>query len=149
MIETLKPLIKDEKVINHSRVHWILFAPPAVYLFIALLVSIFFHPFVGAAIVLMSVYPSYNAYIGYEMTHLVLTDHKVIAQTGWLSRDITQMKLERIENAYLEQPIIGRYLGYSTVVVSGVGQGHISIPAVVNGDKFIEDLEVELEKVEE
>ncbi len=149
MIETLKPLIKeDEKVLNHSRVHWIVYAGPAVYVFISLLVAVFFHWAVGAAILFMALYPIYNAYISYEMTHLVLTDQKVIAQVGFLTRDITQMKLDRIENAYLEQPIIGRHFGYSTVVVSGIGSGQIALGGIINGDKFIKTLEAELEKKE-
>lgn len=148
MIKNLKAMIKDgEKVINHSRVHWIVFASPITVAVIGLLAMIFFHVYVGGLILLMNLYLVYTSVIYYLMTHLVLTDQKVMATQGFLSRDWTQMKLERIENAYLEEPIIGRYLGYSTVIASGVGSGSIAIPRVVNGDKFIKDLERELEKL--
>jgi uncharacterized membrane protein YdbT with pleckstrin-like domain len=147
MIESLKSLIKDdERVINHSRVHWIVFVAPITYLILSIIAAIFFHPLMGGAILFMALYPAYNAVISYIMTHLVLTDQKVLAQVGFLTRDLTQMKLERIENAYLEEPIIGRYLGYSTVIASGVGSGQIAVPYVTGGDVFIKQLESELEK---
>ncbi len=139
-------LTEGEEVLVDARIHSIIFGPSIVYLTVALLVGLFFHWLVGLTIVFLSIYPLYNAYIHYKMTHLVLTNKKVLSREGFLSRDWIKMPFERIENSYLEEPIIGRHFGYSTVVVSGVGSGSIAVPYVRNGDIFVRELEEELEK---
>lgn len=100
----------------------------------------------GVVLILLGLYPAYAACIHYWMTYLVLTDIKVLSRFGFLTRDWTQMRIERIENAHLEEPIVGRFLGYSTVVVSGTGAGSIAVPYVIDGYAFVKDLELQLEK---
>lgn len=145
MIEKIQSLLtENEKIVRIGRIHPIVFLPSAIYCSVAFLMAIFFHPLVGAVILLVSLYPIYNAFIYYWMTYLVLTNKKVLSREGFLSRDWTRMEFDKIENAYLEEPIIGRYLGYSTVIVSGVGNGSISISNVIDGDGFIKALEERL-----
>lgn len=147
MIEKIKQFMaEDEQILRQARIHWIVFAPSAIYCFIGLLAALFFHPLVGGVIFMLTLYPIYNAYIQYTMTYLILTNKKVLSRVGFLSRDWVRMDFNRIENAFLEEPIIGRYLGYSTVVVSGVGSGNVAVAAVADGDVFIQDLEKELTK---
>lgn len=147
MIKKIKGLLtEDEEIVRDARIHWVVFIPYVTYTIIGLLFGIFFHQIVGGLILLMTLYPLYNAIVHYKMTHLVLTNKKVLARMGFLSRDWVQMAFERIENAHLEEPILGRYLGYSSVIVSGVGTGAISIPNVIGGDQFIKHLEVYLDE---
>lgn len=147
MIKQIKSLLtEDETILIDARIHPVVLVPPVIYLSIALLAGVFFHPIMGATILLLSLYPLYNAIIHFKMTHLVLTNKKVLSRAGFLSRDWTKMAFDRIENAYLEEPIIGRSLGYSSVIIGGVGQGSIAIPYVIGGDKFIKHLEDELDK---
>lgn len=145
MIEKIQEfLTEDENIIAQGRIHEIIFGPSITYVCVAFLVTIFFHPLVGGVILFLSLYPIYNALIHYWMTYLVLTDKKVMSRSGFISRDWVRMDFERIENAYLEEPIIGRSLGYSTIIISGVGSGNINIPYVRNGDNFIKLLEQQL-----
>lgn len=147
MIKQIQALLSDnEKILIDARIHPIVLVAPALYLIIALLAGVFFHPIMGATILLLSLYPLYNAIINFKMTHLVLTDRKVLSRAGFLSRDWTKMAFDRIENAYLEEPILGRSLGYATVIISGVGQGSIAVAYVIQGDEFIKRLEHELDK---
>jgi uncharacterized membrane protein YdbT with pleckstrin-like domain len=146
MIKKIKTLLtKDEELIRVARVHGIVFAPPITYTLIGVCVWIFFNPVVGGAILVMTLYPVYTSFIHYTMTRLVLTNKKVLARVGFLTRDWMQMAFDKIENVYLEEPIIGRYLGYSTVVISGVGAGTIAVPYVAYGDFFVERLQKELD----
>lgn len=141
MIEKTEGLLaEDEEVVNDARIHEIVFAAPIIYTIIGILAGLFYHPTMGVIILLMTLYPVYTAIVHYQMTHLTLTNKKVMARVGFLSRDWVQMAFERIENAHLEEPILGRYLGYSTVIVGGVGTGTIAIPYVINGDNFIKEL---------
>jgi len=145
MIEKIQALLtEDENIVAQGRIHEIVFVPSIIYVCIAFLVTILFHPLLGGVILFLAIYPIYNALIHYWMTYLVLTDKKVMSRAGFISRDWIRMDFERIENAYLEEPIIGRYLGYSTIIVSGVGSGNITVPYVRDGDNFVKLLEQQL-----
>ena len=142
-------LTPHETIEQHARIHWIVFVPVACYSLIAALAATYFHPLIGGLIFFMCLYPLYHAVIQFMMTDLILTNKKLLTRAGFLSRDWTQMTFERVENAYLEEPIIGRFLGYSTVVVSGVGSGSISVKNVINGDKFVRNLQKHLDKTQQ
>ena len=138
-------MTENEKVLHDARIHWIVFVPPVFYGIIALLVAIFFHPLLGGVILFLNIYPTYNAFIHYYMTHLILTNKKVMSRAGFLTRDWMRMNFAKIENAYLLEPIIGRSVGYSTVTISGIGSGEIIVPYVKDGDMFVKHLEQQLE----
>ena len=145
MLDKIQSLLtENERILNQARIHWIVFAAPATLCVIGAFASVLFHPLMGLVFLFLALYPAYNAFIHYTMTNLVLTNKKVMSRMGFLSRDWTRMDFDRIENAFLEEPIIGRYLGYSTVVISGIGSGNIAVSQVVGGDKFVKDLEKRL-----
>ena len=147
--KTGRPLLSEgEHMLFHTRGHWVVFIAPAIYALIALAAGIFFHPLMGALILFLDLYPIYKATVFYITMHLVLSDRKVIGRSGFLTRDIRQLTLTRIETAYLEEPVLGRVLGYATVIINGTGTGIISFPYVVNGGAFIEKLEAQLAKIE-
>ncbi len=147
MIKAIANLLTEgESVVLDARIHWIVFVMPAIYGFVALLVGVVFHWLVGLIILFLAIYPIYNAIIHYWMTHLVLTDKKVLYRNGFLSRDWVQTRYERIENAHLEEPIVGRFLGYSTIRIGGVGMGRVAVPYVRDGDEFTKTLEKQLEQ---
>jgi uncharacterized membrane protein YdbT with pleckstrin-like domain len=147
MIDKIQALLtENERILEQGRIHEIVIVPPLFYTFLGILAWLFFHPVVGFVIFFLTLYPWYNAIIHYKMTYLILTNKKVMCREGFLTRDWIRMDFDRIENAYLEEPIIGRYLGYATVIVSGVGQGAITVSQVRNGDNFVKALEKQLAK---
>lgn len=142
MIRNIKSVLtKDEEIIQDCRVHWIVFCKPIIYAILALLVAVFFHPLVGLLILAMDLLAFYAAAVFYESTHLILTQKKVIGRTGFLSRDWSQLNLGHIETAYLQEPILGRLFGYSSVIVRGTGIGVVAFPYLLNGDIFLKKLE--------
>lgn len=142
MINNIKSILTEkEKILTEHRVHWIVFASPVLYGIIGLLIGVFFHPIVGVVIWVMNLYPIYMASAFYITTRLILTNIKVLGRSGFLSRDWEQINLNRVESAYLIEPIIGRFFGYSTVVISGTGSGNISFPYIVNGEIFTKKLQ--------
>ena len=50
-----------------------------------------------------------------------VTNKRVIAKEGWLSRRTVEMNLPRIESLAVQQGMGGRMLGYGTVDVIGTG----------------------------
>lgn len=134
-------LVKGEDVIHAGRVHWGIFVVPGIYVVAGLLVGAFFHWLIGGIILFMSIYPVANTVILYITTRLVLTNKRVYARYGFFEKDHMQIRIERIESAHLEQPLLGQILGYSTVVVRGTGTGSIPVPYIANGKRFVRKLE--------
>ena len=134
-------LAENEEMICDERVHWVVFVWPIIYAVIGIFAGVFFNWVVGLVILLMTFFPLYNALVRFYTTHLALTNRKILSRSGFLLRDWIQLNLSRVETAYLEEPILGRFLGYSTVIVRGVGTGAIAFTRIINGDEFIMALE--------
>lgn len=54
-------------------------------------------------------------------TEMALTNKRVIVKTGLASRRTLELVLSRIESIVVEEPTIGRMLGYGTVIIRGTG----------------------------
>ena len=54
-------------------------------------------------------------------TVMALTNKRVIVKTGLASRRTIEILLSRIESVVVEEPAMGRMLGYGTVIIRGTG----------------------------
>jgi len=54
-------------------------------------------------------------------TEMAVTNKRVIAKTGLADRRTTEILLSRIESVVVDEPAMGRILGYGTVTVRGTG----------------------------
>lgn len=54
-------------------------------------------------------------------TVMAITNKRVIVKTGLASRRTIEMLLSRIESVVVEEPALGRMLGYGTVIIRGTG----------------------------
>ncbi|MGB2622572.1 MAG: PH domain-containing protein [Candidatus Acidiferrum sp.] len=54
-------------------------------------------------------------------TVMALTNKRVIVKTGLASRRTLELLLSRIESVVVEEPAMGRILGYGTVIIRGTG----------------------------
>jgi len=62
-----------------------------------------------------------RAFIRRATTELAVTDHRVIYKSGLLSRHTIEMNRDKVESVDVDQSLLGRILGYGTVVVRGTG----------------------------
>jgi uncharacterized membrane protein YdbT with pleckstrin-like domain len=73
------------------------------------------------------------AWIRYLTTEFAVTDRRIIAKTGLVSRRTVEMFLDKVESLNVEQSVPGRIFGYGTVTIRGTGAtsetfGNISAP---------------------
>jgi Bacterial PH domain len=54
-------------------------------------------------------------------TEMAVTNKRVIAKTGLAERRTIEILLSRIESVVVDEPALGRILGYGTVIVRGTG----------------------------
>ena len=69
---------------------------------------------VGLAVVLTAV-------LRRRATELVLTDRRIIAKRGIVSRETVEMNLAKVESLHVSQGLLGRLLNFGDVAVVGTG----------------------------
>jgi uncharacterized membrane protein YdbT with pleckstrin-like domain len=54
-------------------------------------------------------------------TELAVTNRRVIAKFGLIARSTVEMNLAKIESVRVEQSVMGRLLGFGSIIVTGTG----------------------------
>ena len=96
-------------------------------------------PLVAAAAVVL--WP----FLARSSTELVITDQRVIAKSGLVSRTSVEMRLEKIESVRISEGLLGRILGYGDVVLTGTGATHDPIVGIAKPLKFRAELNAAIE----
>ncbi len=72
------------------------------------------------------------AYIRYKTTELAVTDKRVIAKFGFISRRTIEITLSKVESIQVQQGVLGRIFNYGSLVISGAGTPQAPIPGISN-----------------
>ena len=91
-------LMAGEQVTHRTRLHWTIFVS------LKALLTLFVAPLVARA-----------------TSEFAVTNRRVIIKVGLVSRRTVELNLEKVESIGVEQTILGRILGYGTIVVVGTG----------------------------
>ena len=106
-------LIKDEHVELETTYHWIIFCNLR-------------------AILTLFIAPMIDKY----SDEFAITNRRLIIKTGLISRKTFEMNLSKIESVNIEQTVLGRILGYGTIIIVGsVGTREI-FPSIKNPLEF-------------
>lgn len=81
---------------------------------------------------LYSIWLGLQALIVVLTTEFAVTNHRVIAKTGFIRRHTLEMLLPKIESISVNQNILGRLLNFGTVTVTGTGGTKESFRAIVD-----------------
>ena len=153
-----KTLVPGEKVVYTTRLHWIVMLGHVV---IALILTI-----VGGAL-LAAPWSTVNGAAGYAeplrwagvaslilaliflmiglvrrgATEMAVTNKRVIVKTGLANRRTIELLLPRIESIAVEEPAMGRMLGYGTVIVRGTGGTPEVFPQIAHPLRFREQVQ--------
>lgn len=76
------------------------------------------------------------AAIRYFTTELAITNKRVIAKFGLISRSTIEINLQKIESIQVNQGILGRIFNFGSIVVSGAGNPQAPIPGISNPLQF-------------
>jgi uncharacterized membrane protein YdbT with pleckstrin-like domain len=79
---------------------------------------------------LLALISGLDALIRRSTTELAVTDRRVIYKTGIFQRHSLEMNRSKVETVGVNQSILGRILGYGTVVVRGTGGSFEPIPFI-------------------
>ena len=116
-------LIADEKILHRGRVSW--WAVSHLLLLGVLLLPIV----VGIGILVW-------AWIRVKSTELVITNKRVIAKFGFISRNTMEIAIQKVESIQVQQSVWGRMLDFGTLIVSGTGTSNAPIPSIADPMAF-------------
>ena len=74
-------------------------------------------------------------------TEMAVTNKRVIVKTGLADRRTIELLLQRIESIAVEEPAMGRLLGYGTVIVRGTGGTPEVFPQIAHPLEFREQVQ--------
>lgn len=61
------------------------------------------------------------AYVRYKTTEFAVTDRRIIAKTGLISRSTVELFLDKVEALHVDQSVPGRLLDFGTITIRGTG----------------------------
>jgi uncharacterized membrane protein YdbT with pleckstrin-like domain len=159
-------LAPDERILYAATLHWIVYLSGLFFVVVGGLFG-YFTPQVadflfgdvsgehlrkplallGMCIVLMGLALLMGAYIRVASTELVVTNTRVVAKYGFVSRATFEIMLNRVTGVNFDQTITGRILGFGTVIVRGAGGDISPIDAVADPQTFHNQLMTAVEKM--
>ncbi|HXA76109.1 MAG TPA: PH domain-containing protein [Candidatus Acidoferrales bacterium] len=132
-----KNLIPGEKLVYRTGVHWsvltgaaivaAIFAAPGIAILVyrdeiaAKGIPVNAVAIAGVALILVAAVVFGLAVIKKNATEIAVTDRRVIIKTGLTSRRSLEIMLAKVESIGIDETLVGRMLGYGTVVIHGTG----------------------------
>ena len=113
-------LMKGEVVLYRSKLHWIVFIWPVI-LFVLALMLFAGGSGIGTIFLLFAIGSAVVSYITFKTSEFGITNKRVIAKVGFIRRDALEILLSKIEGIHVKQSVLGRMLGFGSIVVSGTG----------------------------
>jgi uncharacterized membrane protein YdbT with pleckstrin-like domain len=121
-----------ETVTYATSLHWLVYLRAILALILAILcliasaavaepIAAVALKIVGALLGLLALLSGLDALIRRSTTELAVTDRRVIYKTGIFQRHSMEMNRSKVETVGVDQSILGRILGYGTVMVRGTG----------------------------
>jgi uncharacterized membrane protein YdbT with pleckstrin-like domain len=122
-------LLPNERVIYKTRLHWILFARPALVTLVGIALTVA----IGAAtrvewlwyasLVVMVAGLGWGAVHAVELltSEFAVTTTRLIFKVGLVARYTTELLLSKVESIGVQQTLLGRVLNFGDLVVTGTG----------------------------
>ena len=124
-----------ETVVYETQLHWLIYLRAILALIICVILAVAalstasnqtqylsLALWIAAAIfALFALSAGLSAFVRRATTELAVTNHRVIYKTGLLSRHTLEMNRSKVESVDVNQTILGRILGYGTIIVRGTG----------------------------
>ena len=117
-------LIRDERVVHVGHISlWSLSSLIAA--------GVLLLPVLGLGLVFLAM-----AYIKYKTTELAITNKRVIAKFGFVSRRTVEININKVESIQIDQGLLGRIFDFGTLVISGAGEPQAPIPGISEPIRF-------------
>jgi len=114
-------LIAGETVAYRTRLHWIIFLWPAIFLAVALFSFLNRDSGTGGLFFIVGLLWGLSSYITFTSSEFGVTNRRVLIKVGFIRRHSLELLLSKVEGIGVDQGIPGRIFGYGTIIVTGTG----------------------------
>jgi uncharacterized membrane protein YdbT with pleckstrin-like domain len=137
-------LLPNERVVYKTRLHWILFARPALVTLVGVVLCVAIGAATGLAWLWYGSLLALAAGLGWAGLHAVelltsefaVTTTRLIFKVGLIGRYTTELLLGKVESIGVQQTLAGRLLNYGDLVVTGTGGAKEVFPRVHDPIEF-------------
>jgi uncharacterized membrane protein YdbT with pleckstrin-like domain len=124
-------LREGEKVLGKAIISQGIFWKPLVMLMVALFFFTFAPP-LGFFLSLVALVMGGFFYVMKHFMMFVVTNQRLLIRSGIIKIDTLQIRLDRIESVEIQRTLMGQFLNYATLVVTGTGSRLAFIPYMEN-----------------
>lgn len=122
-------LLPQETVVYSTKLHWVIYLSPIVFFAISVLIYIGTHGHhhikggghvallffaIGLVLFLIRKIKSSSA-------EFAVTNKRVVIKVGVFQRHSVEVLLSKVESVGVDQGVLGKMLGYGTIIISGTG----------------------------
>jgi uncharacterized membrane protein YdbT with pleckstrin-like domain len=76
------------------------------------------------------------AFVIYRTTEIAITNKRIIAKSGFVSRSTTEINLPKVESLQVDQSVRGRLFNYGTIIIAGAGTPNLQIHGIADPLSF-------------
>jgi uncharacterized membrane protein YdbT with pleckstrin-like domain len=123
-------LMSGEQVVYRTKLHWIILLVPIIFAIIFAVIALimifaggdaaavgYFFLFLFLAAIIWVI----SSFISFKTSEFGITNKRVLVKVGWIQRHSLEILLTKVEGIGVNLGILGRVLGYGTIVVTGTG----------------------------
>ena len=118
-------LLPGEAIKYRGHLHRIIFVPTFFFAVLAVLALVIALQSGDWPVFYALAVPSLIAYIWaqilYTTSEFAVTNKRVVIKVGWLHRRTVETMLSKVEGINVDQSVIGRLLGYGSIIITGTG----------------------------
>lgn len=115
-------LLPNEEITYQARLHWIIYALPAVVFVIAILLVLGGGGWIAGSVLGIIAFVLFlPQWIKASSSEFAITNKRVLIKVGLVRRHSLELLLQKVEGIGVDQGILGRIFGYGTITVAGVG----------------------------
>ena len=115
-------LLPNEEITYQARLHWIIYALPAVVFVIAILLVLGGGGWIAGSVLSVIAFVLFlPPWIKSSSSEFAITNKRVLIKVGLVRRHSLELLLQKVEGIGVDQGILGRIFGYGTITVAGVG----------------------------
>jgi uncharacterized membrane protein YdbT with pleckstrin-like domain len=121
-------LMNDEVVVYKASLHWALFLSTVFWALLTIAAAVYSYvsgdkDFITVSFILLgfTLIAFFNAFIKKYTSEYIITNRRLILKRGLISRKSVELYLAKCEGISIDQGILGRILGYGTLITTTGG----------------------------
>ena len=154
-----KSLVPGETVVYRTGLHWVVLVPSVlVGVCLALLAIVVWRAsmgseqsasraltLVGLTLLGLGIVTIIHGLVRRRATEIAVTSMRIFIKRGLVTRHTTELLLAKVESIAINEPLMGRILGYGTVVVRGTGGTPEPFDKIANPLEFRREVQRQIE----